>query len=117
MVVVIDDRSDIWKWSSNLVQVRPCNAPLMPDNFFMNGDINDPALIAGGKVAPCPIKSQTVETSTKYIVNTDDEELLRVKLILLRIHQEFFHRYDSQLEGESTPKVGENGVDVKVKQN
>lgn len=28
MVVVIDDRGDVWEWCENLVKVKPCECPL-----------------------------------------------------------------------------------------
>ena len=40
MVVVVDDRGDVWKWPSNLIKVRPYN-------FFVgSGDINEPIYAA-----------------------------------------------------------------------
>ncbi|KAG5652920.1 hypothetical protein H0H81_003063 [Sphagnurus paluster] len=51
MVVIIDDRADVWEWSPNLVKVIPCschpihltslNQPYASDDFFVGiGDIN-----------------------------------------------------------------------------
>ena len=28
MVVIIDDRADVWEWSPNLVKVIPCKSPV-----------------------------------------------------------------------------------------
>lgn len=50
MVVIIDDRADVWEWSPNLIKVIPCWAvtfssilqlTLITDDFFVGiGDIN-----------------------------------------------------------------------------
>jgi RNA polymerase II subunit A C-terminal domain phosphatase len=53
MVVIIDDRADVWEWSPNLVKVIPCQWLAVthreisrthiyfPDDFFVGiGDIN-----------------------------------------------------------------------------
>eukprot|EP00158_Paraphelidium_tribonemae_P008161 Partr_v1_DN28498_c3_g1_i2_m41672 putative RNA polymerase II len=47
MVMVVDDRADVWNWSENLIKVRPFV-------FFRDtGDINDPAkLVASASESP-----------------------------------------------------------------
>jgi RNA polymerase II subunit A-like phosphatase len=43
MVVVMDDRSDVWNWSPNLIKVKPCEstrvqkAVYFPASFFLHG--------------------------------------------------------------------------------
>ena len=49
MVVIIDDRADVWKWSPNLVKVTPYN-------FFLGtGDINSTFLPKKPKPGPKPV--------------------------------------------------------------
>lgn len=33
MVVVMDDRGDVWQWSPNLIKVKPCKPPCHRINF------------------------------------------------------------------------------------
>lgn len=56
MVVIIDDREDVWKWSPNLIKVRPYN-------FFVGiGDINSSFL---PKRAPEPVVNTEQMVLTK----------------------------------------------------
>ncbi|KAI8910234.1 RNA polymerase II subunit A C-terminal domain phosphatase [Gorgonomyces haynaldii] len=48
MVVVIDDRADVWQWSPNLLKVRPY------DFFVGIGDINEPSKISQEAHVPLP---------------------------------------------------------------
>lgn len=55
MVVVLDDRSDVWSYSPNLVRIKPCklvstnayfqctHAFYVDEYFVGTGDINNPA--------------------------------------------------------------------------
>lgn len=57
MVVVLDDRSDVWSYSPNLVRIKPCKLVstsayfqcthvFYVDEYFVGtGDINNPARI------------------------------------------------------------------------
>lgn len=59
MVVIIDDRADVWEWSPNLIKVIPCKSYLLQvfnvlthwiDDFFVGiGDINSTFL---AKITP-----------------------------------------------------------------
>lgn len=69
MVVIIDDRADVWEWSPNLIKVIPCEVSLtspgrykltfVKDDFFVGiGDINSAFLPKIEPLAP------TVHTPT-----------------------------------------------------
>src|SRR5690606_25031431 len=59
MVVIIDDREDVWKWSPNLIKVRPYN-------FFVGiGDINSSFL---------PKRGPEPAVNTEQMVITKSEE-------------------------------------------
>lgn len=71
MVVIIDDRGDVWKWSPNLIKVSPY------DFFVGIGDINSsflpkkPELGAGPPIkgAPKPVKDMESAAQSKPHVN------------------------------------------------
>lgn len=69
MVVIIDDRADVWEWSPNLIKVIPCESfqsfprnyrpTFAKDDFFVGiGDINSAFLPKAEPLAP------TVHTPT-----------------------------------------------------
>lgn len=69
MVVIIDDRADVWEWSPNLIKVIPCKSfqvspgntklTFVKDDFFVGiGDINSAFLPKVEPLAP------TVHTPT-----------------------------------------------------
>jgi RNA polymerase II subunit A-like phosphatase len=61
MVVVIDDRADVWCWSENLIKVQPYN-------FFVGiGDINNTALLIEQE------KNKQIEANTEN-ENKEKEE-------------------------------------------
>lgn len=70
MVVIIDDRGDVWSWSPNLVKVKPYE-------FFVGiGDINGSFLpkrpgIDGGSKLQLPVEDNAVKDSSASAVNGD----------------------------------------------
>lgn len=115
MVVVVDDRSDIWGWSPNLIHVNPYN-------FFEGiGDINAPKPISVQENEAESSEGKDIEhssssgttlvaseessgSSTGQIMRADDDiELSRVTWMLNEIYGIF---YDSYANG-SSPDVGE----------
>jgi RNA polymerase II subunit A-like phosphatase len=72
MVVIIDDRGDVWKWNDNLVKVRPY------DFFVGIGDINSMFLPKKQEfptaTAPTTISSQTQKRDGVAIEEKDEEE-------------------------------------------
>ena len=58
MVVIIDDRADVWKWSANLIRVTPF------DFFVGIGDINSSFLP----------KKEEIQTTTKPLLAADESE-------------------------------------------
>ena len=124
MVVVVDDRSDIWDWSPNLIHVNACKLffrMYILDNFFQGiGDIN----------APKPLLAASNETSDSEVVendhsgrsdstlaeisaensgkiefkHTDDDiELNRITWMLNKIHGTFY----AAVAGGKMPDVGQ----------
>ena len=123
MVVVVDDRSDIWDWSPNLVHVNACKlffCMYFVDNFFEGiGDINAPKPLSApgddaenseAKDVDMSMNSETTlvsgqignqvgEQSVKRTMKADDDiELGRVTWMLNEVHYRF---YDSFLKGVS----------------
>ena len=83
MVVVIDDRSDVWKWSENLIPVKPYE-------FFVNaGDFNDPAKLQSNN--PQAFKPIAIAHN-----DHEDDELKTISIILKEIHAKFYEFYDSK---------------------
>ena len=72
MVVIIDDRADVWSWSPNLIKVEPCMWCTDADEFFVGiGDINaghlgpsvpTPAVPAPETEASAPLAEQQRQT-------------------------------------------------------
>jgi RNA polymerase II subunit A-like phosphatase len=108
MVVAIDDRADVWKWSPNLIKVRPYN-------FFLGiGDINEPA--KEGETAKCQATDASINASLiptkvsesgqvpreKPTMVDDDDDLKYVRRTMTSLHANFYNRVDR----------GELGADV-----
>jgi RNA polymerase II subunit A-like phosphatase len=75
MVVVIDDRSDIWPNCPNLLQVQAYT-------FFVGtGDIHNPAGMKANQLSPDSLDSQAgvQQQITATVINTDDCELPNVQ--------------------------------------
>jgi RNA polymerase II subunit A-like phosphatase len=117
MVVVVDDRSDVWGWSPNLIHVNPCKlffCMYFLDNYFMGiGDINAPKPISVQENSAENSETKDTDQSSTTLVESNasslvmrvdnDRELTRVKWMLNEIHDKF---YDSYGIGGS-PDVGE----------
>lgn len=90
MVVIIDDRADVWEWSPNLVKVIPCLYPFLlaftyvaqrfgADDFFVGiGDINSAFLPKLEPMTPAlppeavqPLKPASELLSTEDAVEVD----------------------------------------------
>lgn len=41
MVVIIDDRADVWEWSPNLIKVIPCQSFSSPKCFSLMSNLDD----------------------------------------------------------------------------
>lgn len=68
MVVIIDDRGDVWKWCDNLVKVRPY------DFFIGIGDINSSFLPKQQTFPPASPASQTIAPPILEAVQDTKEE-------------------------------------------
>ena len=105
MVVVIDDRSDVWPNCPNLLQVPAYK-------FFVGtGDIHNPAGMKANQLSSEALDSQAgvQQHITATVINTDDKELVNVQKVnvccqfcvvsdsffktLERIHSEFYAQY------------------------
>jgi len=75
MVVIIDDRADVWEWSPNLIKVIPCKQflpmsrvifPLiLLDDFFIGiGDINSSFLAKIAPLTPSSTATTNPQTSS-----------------------------------------------------
>ncbi|KAJ3215454.1 Carboxy-terminal domain (CTD) phosphatase [Dinochytrium kinnereticum] len=98
MVVVVDDRGDVWQWPQNLVQVRPY------DFFIGIGDINEP-LKAPGKIPSSTPSSASIEKVPEIngvelapppIAGLDSE----VKATALNIENGLDENYASEVRSE-----------------
>lgn len=90
MVVVIDDRSDVWPNCPNLVQVPAYT-------FFVGtGDIHNPAGMKANQLSAEALDSQAgvQQHTTATVINTNDCELVNVERTLVKIHTQFFEQYD-----------------------
>ncbi|WVF73129.1 hypothetical protein IAT40_007948 [Kwoniella sp. CBS 6097] len=139
MVVVIDDRSDVWADCPNLVKV-------IPYDFFIGiGDINSAFLPKNNKAPPAPSSTATASSAPSPTVpvaspsspasaestppptthsdepSVEDELLLKAKLLdevsesrPLAKMQEALEVDADQVSEVSTPRAKENGQDGKV---
>lgn len=101
MVVVIDDRSDVWPNCPNLVQVPAYT-------FFVGtGDIHNPAGMKANQLSAEALDSQAgvQQHTTATVINTDDCELVNVQKTLVKIHSQFFEQYDRNKEPLPDVKV------------
>lgn len=126
MVLVLDDRADVWEWSRNLIKVRPCillffmtrslfSRYIVFISRFFNlylgtGDINEP-LKEDKKdlppppheeipIHPHPIPLNDSENHTLFqcVQNDNDSELLALIDVLKNVHEEFFKLLDHKLQ-------------------
>lgn len=120
MVVVVDDRSDVWGWSPNLIHVNPCKlffCMYFLDNYFTGiGDINAPKPISAQQNGAEDSETSDIDQSGTTLASPEgepdasldkrvdnDRELSRVTWMMNEIHDRF---YDSYRSGGS-PDVGE----------
>ena len=81
MVVVIDDRSDVWPNCPNLVQVPAYT-------FFVGtGDIHNPAGMKANQLSADALDSQAgvQQHIAATVINTDDNELVRVQAVRMNL--------------------------------
>ncbi|KAG1455529.1 hypothetical protein G6F56_007044 [Rhizopus delemar] len=84
MVVVLDDRADVWSNSPNLVRIKPY------EYFVGTGDINNPA-----KINKEENKEEEKKTEDDLDVYKDEDvELYTMLNILKEIHHEFYKYKD-----------------------
>lgn len=109
MVVILDDRLDVWERSPNLVQVKPYE-------FFINaGDINtiskDEQKIQMGTMKP-------VISPTPLIIDEADDQLERIALVLEQMHGKFYELYDQKIskksKGMTDTTLEDYEMDIKV---
>lgn len=118
MVVILDDRADVWEWSSSLIKVRPYR-------FFIDtGDINDPALLAKKKqsfysLPPKLAGGDTSEVSgtendspVPFIADEKDDELLILTERLKELHTSFYGAFETGIVPNLEERKKRN-VDVK----
>ncbi|GAA5795708.1 hypothetical protein HPULCUR_001070 [Helicostylum pulchrum] len=88
MVVVLDDRSDVWSFSPNLIRIKPY------EFFVGTGDIN------------CPFKKKVTPCSDKIVAGTDyaddDNELYKMLNILKEVHKKFYEKDEHDKEADVT---------------
>uniref|UniRef100_A0A1I7VZQ7 RNA polymerase II subunit A C-terminal domain phosphatase n=2 Tax=Loa loa TaxID=7209 RepID=A0A1I7VZQ7_LOALO len=81
MIVMIDDRPDVWQYSDALIQVKPYR-------FFKEiGDINAPRYEKGEPILSGSYAEQDMESE-------DDETLEYVAVVLTKIHNAFYELFD-----------------------
>lgn len=110
MVVVIDDRSDVWPNCPNLLQVPAYT-------FFVGtGDIHNPAGVKANQLPSDVLDSQAgiQQHTTATVINVDDNELANIQTVSLvlfwegasllyfsfqvleQIHSKFFSQYEQK---------------------
>ncbi|KAJ8101493.1 HAD-like domain-containing protein [Lipomyces tetrasporus] len=100
LVTIIDDRGDVWKWSSNLIKV-------IPYEFFVGiGDINSGFLpkaqdvkatgsTSGGTLTvTADADTDTLSESGDPSGADNDKELDSLEPVLVRVHTEYYKAYD-----------------------
>ncbi|VDK89108.1 unnamed protein product [Litomosoides sigmodontis] len=81
MIVMIDDRPDVWQYSDALIQVKPYR-------FFKEiGDVNAPRYEKGENAHSGSYAEQDMESE-------DDESLEYVAIVLTKIHRAFYELFD-----------------------
>ncbi|CAG9531055.1 unnamed protein product [Cercopithifilaria johnstoni] len=81
MIVMIDDRPDVWQYSDALIQVKPYR-------FFKEiGDANASKYEKGERVHSDSYAEQDMESE-------DDESLEYVSIVLTKIHRAFYELFD-----------------------
>ncbi|KKY26380.1 putative rna polymerase ii ctd phosphatase [Diplodia seriata] len=88
MVVIIDDRGDVWNWHSNLIKVTPYD-------FFL-------VAMSGGD-NPELLKEQTNEQNETIATQMEDKPLLRRQEILDKADQEAAEKEETRENGDETP--------------
>jgi len=123
MVVVIDDRQDVWGDCPNLLKVVPCKLSCperndeltMQDEFFdgigdINGTFLPPTPKAPSTTPPAPGSSDTSPTSTTEVEATSEEDglLLQQKLMDDVSEARPLAKLQEQLESDhgSSPETG-----------
>ncbi|KAI8098007.1 uncharacterized protein B0P05DRAFT_522944 [Gilbertella persicaria] len=81
MVVVLDDRSDVWSFAPNLIRIKPY------EFFVGTGDINN---VSNG--ASKENITQAVAEKNDDLLKDDDSELMTILEILKEVHREFYSR-------------------------
>ncbi|VDM59837.1 unnamed protein product [Angiostrongylus costaricensis] len=85
LIVIIDDRADVWQFSEALIQVKPYR-------FFKEvGDINAPV---GGKKDGIP----PVDIGNRKDDAEHDRTLEHVERLLVNVHTNFYNYYDETQE-------------------
>lgn len=92
MVVILDDRLDVWERSPNLVQVKPYE-------FFINaGDIN--TIFKDEQKAQME-SMKPIISPTPLIIDEADDQLERIVLVLEQVHGKFYELYDQKISKKS----------------
>ena len=129
MVVVIDDRQDVWGDCPNLLKVVPCKLSCperndeltMQDEFFdgigdINGTFLPPTPKAPSTTPPAPGSSDTSPTSTTEVEATSEEDglLLQQKLMDDVSEARPLAKLQEQLESdhERSPVAGEGSGSI-----
>ena len=105
MVLILDDRVDVWESSPNLIRIKPYE-------FFKGfGDINDPSKVATAK-SPQGVALPPGQTSATAIypnslqAEAQDTQLEIIKNLLLAIHSQYYHNlFTRRLPSETDTKV------------
>jgi RNA polymerase II subunit A-like phosphatase len=109
MVVVVDDRADVWQWSPNLLKVRPYI-------FFQGiGDINEPIPLTepNSKENVNDLVTQNKHTKLAKVSNHEQEKVNRPMLLdfdydlkylqqtVVSIHEKFYGLRDKNAPADS----------------
>lgn len=98
LVLVIDDRGDVWDWSPNLIKV-------IPYNYFQGiGDINNLQL-------PTQNLSDMPENVDEKTHQEKDDQLVKLKEQLLDLHSDFY--LEKKVEQEKEKETNGNNTDSK----
>ncbi|KAI8991116.1 hypothetical protein BDF20DRAFT_23210 [Mycotypha africana] len=86
MVVVVDDRSDVWSFSPNLIRIKPYE-------FFLGTNDHSPQQ---EKQEMHPQDDMTQEVAAPFRLKDEDDELSTILKILKEIHTTFYATKDPQ---------------------
>ncbi|KAK9454933.1 HAD-like domain-containing protein [Dipodascopsis uninucleata] len=117
LVVIIDDRGDVWKWSANLIKV-------LPYEFFVGiGDINSSFLPKRQDYGLSNSSDDFDDDDDDFVshnrtrnnlLSDDDGELPILEKVLVKVHTEYYNEYNKNKPAGLNNKRKRTPIDWKV---